>query len=87
MPKTTVIQRLRELKFDATKRQRWEIGAQVRERWRDLHEGELPEKELRRKTCGEGSHCFAVYPKWFLKEIDSIIERHRLQSQRQQELF
>ncbi len=71
-PRVTVIDRLRALGLEAGKRTRWELGAAVRQAW--LHEhGELPVKELRTKSSGAGSHCFALYPPEFIPTIDRIV--------------
>jgi hypothetical protein len=82
----TVIDRIRALGFEATKRQRWEIGARVRDKWVEEH-GELPEKQLRTKTSGEGSHCLAVYPNDFVPKIDEVIRREELADESQGRLF
>ena len=82
----TVIDRLKHLGVETDKHQRWEIGAAVREKYKTLY-GELPEKELRRKTDGLGSHCFAVYPEHFTSIIDSMIGQYKLQQEKQLDLF
>ncbi len=60
----TVPQELKRLGFDPTNRDSWQIGWAVRDRWVELT-GDLPPKELRTKTNGAGSHCFALYPEWW----------------------
>jgi hypothetical protein len=52
-----------------------------------LEHSELPDKELRGKTKGPGSHCFAVYPESFVPTIDAIIDKFRLMSASQKDLF
>lgn len=52
----------------------WEIGAIVREAYRAQY-GRLPDKRLRVKTCGKGSHCFAVYPDEFLAVAAPLVAR------------
>lgn len=70
----TVIDRIRALGFEPESRLTWIVGDQVRDRW-TIDTGALPEKALRRKTSGGGSHCFAVYPERFVPMIDAIIIR------------
>jgi hypothetical protein len=60
----------------------WSIGAAVREMY-ERRFGVPPEKKLRTKTCGAGSHCFAVYPTHLRTDITSIIRMHQTESQRQ----
>ena len=52
----------------------WAIGNLVRDAyWKQY--GTLPEKGLRDKTSGKGSHCFALYPDEFLPAVDAILLR------------
>jgi len=83
----TIIDRIKALGLVATKRERWAIGAAVRQRWFDMF-GTLPDKQLRGKTAGNGgSHCLAVYPDFFASEADPIIRRICSQSSPQGLLF
>jgi hypothetical protein len=51
----------------------WSLGSLIRETW--LKErGDLPRKQLDTKTCGAGSHCFAIYPEDFWPRMDAIIK-------------
>ena len=77
----TVIDRINALRVEATKRQRWMIGAMVRDRWIEV-EGSLPQKVLRQKSVGQGSHCFAYYPNTFIPVIDRVIKRFTLEQQK-----
>lgn len=54
----------------------WRVGNAVRDRWcaDPRSNGRLPEKQLRQKGSGSGSHCFAVYPLWFASVIDELLE-------------
>jgi len=84
----TVRDRIRALGLAYSKRLHWSAGAAIRERWRDLHDGELPEKQLRQKTLRDGgSHCFAVYPDDFVPEIDRILRTFQAARDRQRDLF
>ncbi len=69
----SVIDRIRGLGYEPTNDLAWRCGDAVREAWRERTGGELPRKELRRKTAGGGSHCFAVYPPDFRDTIDATI--------------
>ncbi len=86
-PTFTVINRIRALKLEVPKATRWAIGAAVRNRYLEEF-GELPAKELRSKTNGNGgSHCFAVYPLSFQSQADAIIGTFKVQADAQYELF
>jgi hypothetical protein len=51
------------------------VGTLVRERWKTEHGGALPPKELRKKTNGKGgSHCLAVYPENWKRNILEAIQ-------------
>jgi hypothetical protein len=78
--------RIKFKQLQATDNQSWTIGAMVRDAW-VLEHSELPDKELRGKTKGPGSHCFAVYPESFVPTIDAIIDKFRLMSASQKDLF
>ena len=82
----TIIDVMRELRIEPTPELSWSIGAAVRDYFERLY-GRLPEKELRTKTSGGGSHCFAIYPQEMKSKIINIIHLHQLESQRQGELF
>lgn len=69
----TVIDRIRSLGLEPDKRLSWPAGIAVRERWELIH-GSPPDKALRSKTNGPGTHCFAVYPAWFAAAIDEIVQ-------------
>jgi hypothetical protein len=62
------------------------IGAEVR----DIYErrfGLAPKKDLFDKTNGGGSHCFAHYPANMRDQIAKIIQRHKIDEERQGSLF
>ena len=73
--KFTVIDVMRDMGIkDPDKGLTWTVGDMVKNKWFEIH-GQLPEKQLRPKTNGPGSHCFAVYPPAFQPEIKRIIQR------------
>lgn len=53
----------------------WKAGNVIRDLWLadPRSRGKLPVKELRPKATGRGSHCFAVYPAWFVSAIDEVV--------------
>lgn len=75
----TVPEVLRDLNVEASPGLATSIGARVRERFRALHDAEPP-KELRQKTGGGGSHCFAVYGPEMRPIIEEIIAACRTES-------
>ena len=69
---SSVVDRVRALGLEVHKSLTWPAGDAVRDEWGRRH-GRLPEKALRRKASGTGSHCFAIYPPEFRDEMDRII--------------
>lgn len=82
----TVIDRFRALGKEPSKRMTWAVGDIVRDKWEKLT-GSLPAKVLRQKTNDGGSHCFAVYPEWFIPVIDEVILSLHAEDDRQRMLF
>lgn len=78
----TVIDVCRAMRVEITPQVSWSVGAQARGLYAQ-RTGRLPEKDLRQKTSGGGSHCFAVYPDWMRPEIEQIIRAHKVEDQRQ----
>ena len=74
MRKITILDVCREMGVDLEPKAAWSAGSTMAEMWKD-ETGELPEKQLRTKTCGTGSHCFAVYPESWRERIREVIER------------
>lgn len=70
----TVTERIKALGYESNKVLAWRVGAAIRNKWEELT-GVLPEKDLRRKTSGGGSHCMAVYPPKWRPDIDAMIEK------------
>lgn len=82
----TVIERLKERRLTMSKQQRWQLGAAARDRFIELT-GRAPRKELRTKTSGAGSHCFAIYPREFEVELDALIDSYKAADDAQKKLF
>lgn len=68
----------------------WRVGAALRDRYQEDND-RLPIKELRRKTAGGGTHCFAVYPAEFWRTAiavaESVIAVQQYETARQGDLF
>ncbi len=82
----TVIEVMREMGVEMSNDLAWSVGTRVRVMWEERH-GDLPAKELRAKTAGGGSHCFAVYPEDWRDKIVSVIEAAGPEASRQLPLF
>jgi hypothetical protein len=82
----TVIDVMRDLGLEPTPEVTWPVGAIVRDLYEQRY-GCLPEKKLRPKTSGEGTHCFAVYPTSMRPEIEKVIRAHQTEAARQMVLF
>ena len=68
----TVLDVARELGLELDPTQAWSAGARVQEAYTSRF-GQLPVKDLRRKTYGPGSHCFAIYPPAFRPLIENVL--------------
>jgi hypothetical protein len=82
----TVIDVCRDLKIELTPELTWAVGNTVRDLYVAAF-GCLPEKDLRQKTNGPGTHCFAVYPDSWRGKIEDVIHHHNWQRQAQGDLF
>lgn len=83
----TIVDVCRDLGVEPTPALTWPVGTAVRQRFEGIY-GSLPYKALRGKTYGNGgSHCFAVYPEEFRREIVAIIQMHSVEAERQMDLF
>lgn len=82
----TVMDVFRELQIEPEPSVSWSVGAAVR-RLYESETGSLPPKELRPKTSGGGSHCFAAYPDSWRPRIVAAIQSHQTQTARQGDLF
>jgi hypothetical protein len=72
----------RELGVEPEPHATWAVGAAAREKYRERF-GQLPPKELRPKTNGGGSHCFATYPESMRAEIEALVRAVAAQAARQ----
>lgn len=68
----TVIDVARSMGVELSREDAWRIGAAIRDRYKAQND-RLPPKELRPKTSGIGSHCFAVYPESYRPLIERAI--------------
>lgn len=68
----TVIDVARSMGVELDKSAAWSVGAAVRSLY-ETEYGRSPAKELRTKTNGGGSHCFAVYPQSYRSTIERAI--------------
>lgn len=82
----TIIEVARSMNVELSRDAAWSIGAVMAKRWVDAH-GEQPEKRLRPKTGGGGSHCFAVYPESWIEPIKAAIGEHKQAEANQMGLF
>jgi hypothetical protein len=83
--KISVIDVIRSMKVDPEPQLCWTVGALTREAWRSEY-GELPEKQLRPKTSGGGTHCFAVYPASWRHRIAKFVSAYKTQAAKQGDL-
>jgi len=75
----TVIDVFNDLGFDPIPEDTWTAGASARNMYESVV-GQPPPLELRRKTNGAGTHCFAVYPPSWRPKLETIVRsiaRHR----------
>jgi hypothetical protein len=85
-PDITVPEVFRAMGLEPTPDLTWAVGAAVRDRYQERF-GHLPEKKLRAKTSGTGSHCFAVYPADWREVIEECIKRVNAAKSAQPDLF
>lgn len=71
----TIIDVCRQEKVEPVPALTWAVGARVAALYERRY-GRLPSKDLRTKTSGTGSHCFAVYPLRMRDEIAKIIREY-----------
>lgn len=82
----TVIQVFEAMGINPTPDQSWSVGSRIATAYRRTT-GKEPEKELRQKTSGGGSHMFAVYPTSWYGLIDSAIKSVSSESRSQGDFF
>jgi hypothetical protein len=72
----------KEMHITVDQRTAWTIGNEVKEQW-IAAKGYLPDKELRPKSNGKGTHVLAVYPEEWLERIKDVIRYHKSTPNRQ----
>lgn len=82
----TVIDVARFMGVEMPKEVAWEVGTAVANAYRSQYNRQPP-KDLRPKTSGGGTHCFAVYPRAFVPIIVDAITRAGAEKERQSSLF
>ena len=82
----TVIDVFRELDVETDKKLTVSAGLVARYKFEEIT-GSAPVKDLRTKTCGEGVHCFAIYPYWFRKVVRDIVQNYKDHKAAQPDLF
>jgi hypothetical protein len=82
----TITQVARSMGVELDNATAWSIGAGMADKYvREF--GEQPPKELRPKTSGGGSHCFAVYPPTWESHIRRSIQAHADFTKQQLDMF
>jgi hypothetical protein len=82
----TIIEVARDMGVEMPKETAWAVGSAIA----DIYVKETkrqPPKELRRKTNGHGSHCFAVYPLTYVPKIMDAITKAGVERERQGSLI
>jgi hypothetical protein len=82
----TVVDVFTDLGFEPIPDDTWAVGAAVRELYKSAM-GQSPMLELRKKTNGPGSHCFAVYPPHWRPKIEEIVRSVAKRRDNQLKLF
>lgn len=82
----TVIDVFRELGLEPVPSATWAVGAAVRDEFYSRF-GMLPQKALRPKTDGPGSHCFAVYPEEWRPIIEEKARSIAVEAAKQPDMF
>lgn len=82
----TVIDVFREMGVEPEKHLTWAVGQIVVQEFKK-REGKLPVKDLRRKTCGVGVHCFALYPESYRSVIRDAIKSLETEAAKQMDMF
>lgn len=82
----TIIDVARSMGVEMSKEVSWEVGTACANKYREIY-GTQPMKDLRTKTSGGGTHCFAIYPQTFVPIIKAAIEAAGAERDRQESLF
>ena len=86
MSRITIIQVAKSMGIELDNATAWSVGSEMAQKYVEEF-AEQPPKELRPKTSGFGSHCFAVYPKtWEARIKNAIADRIEI-SRKQTDLF
>jgi hypothetical protein len=75
---------VRGMKIEPTRRLDWSVGNRMQFIFRRRF-GYQPPKVNREKTGGGGSHCFAIYPPEWRKEIEAVVREYRSDAKKQDE--
>lgn len=86
-PMITIIEVARSMGLELPKEMAWAIGSAMADTYAAKNEKRQPPKELRRKTSGSGSHCFAVYPLSYVPAIMEAITKAGAEQAKQATLF
>jgi hypothetical protein len=70
----TVVDVFRDLGFEPVPDDTWQAGAMMRDLYTDYVD-EPPALELRSKTNGHGTHCFAVYPPGWREKAEEVVRK------------
>lgn len=84
----SVVDVMQARKVPTTNRAAVLIGREAGRLWREMTHVP-PAKELRQKTNGKGTHKLAVYPNFFRKRVEEIVDRyhHQMMNHEQPDLF
>ncbi len=82
----TVIEVAKSMGLELPNELAWQVGTSVASAYRKIY-GQQPMKDLRPKTGGGGSHCFAIYPPTFVPVIQDAISRAGAEREKQESLF
>lgn len=86
-PTVTIQQVARSMGLSLPKETAWAIGTAMANAYKQDNNGTVVPKELREKTNGSGSHCFAVYPLSYVPRIRQAIEQAGVEQDRQGNLL
>jgi len=86
MPGITVPGVFKAMNIEPRPEWTWAVGDRLQKMYASEF-GTQPPKELRTKTAGGGSHCFAVYPYEWFDRIKGVIAVIAKEGDSQQALF
>ena len=82
----TIIQVAKSIGVELDNSTAWSIGSEMASAYAEQY-GHQPPKELRPKTSGDGTHCFAIYPASWESKIIEAIKTRKVIADSQQRLF